>query len=501
MLRRPRAAPTRCPSTTATASSSTWSPSTTATRATARSLERLWPHVAARRRLHRRRCAQQRAHRGVPRAGQARVLRPAAASRSATRATRRSRCTPTGTTSSALRGSRTRSSSREALGERRGGARASPRSARRVPRRPPRVDRARAIARARDRLHPRLAPSSATSTPPRPRSRSRPAASSTRLPQPSCCDAPSSATGEEFAARRDGTREWDAYTPYELRNVGAFVRLGWRERAHELLDCFLDAPPPGRLEPVGRGRRPRRRASRASSATCRTPGSARTSSARCSTCSPTSARPTSRWCSAPACPTPGWRARASTVRGLRTPLRAARLHAAREAGDVLDADRDRACGRRAASSLRPPLPCAASHGTPVDGAVDDAGRERRESFRDPCGAVLTLRTGDISGSGREQSAPLRRESTSRVEPRARLRRALLRREVDVHDAEALRVAEAPLEVVEQRPGEVAAQVDALPRSRRARRARCVAQVGDAQRIVDAAVRRRPAGRRRRRRSR
>ena len=62
--------------------------------------------------------------------------------------------------------------------------------------------------------------------------------------------------------------------------------------------------------------------------------------------------------------------------------------------------------------------------------------------------------------------------------------------VDVDDAEALRVPEAPLEVVEQRPGEVAAQVDALLRSRRATARRCVAQVVDAQRIVDAAVARR-----------
>ena len=32
---------------------------------------------------------------------------------------------------------------------------------------------------------------------------------------------------------------WDAYTPYELRVVGTFVRLGWRERAQELLDYFF----------------------------------------------------------------------------------------------------------------------------------------------------------------------------------------------------------------------------------------------------------------------
>src|SRR5688572_11255155 len=32
---------------------------------------------------------------------------------------------------------------------------------------------------------------------------------------------------KEFTARRAGT-EWDVYTPYELRSVGTFVRLGWR---------------------------------------------------------------------------------------------------------------------------------------------------------------------------------------------------------------------------------------------------------------------------------
>jgi hypothetical protein len=42
-----------------------------------------------------------------------------------------------------------------------------------------------------------------------------------------------------FTDRRDGKESWDAYTPYELRVVGTFVRLGWRERAHELLDYFF----------------------------------------------------------------------------------------------------------------------------------------------------------------------------------------------------------------------------------------------------------------------
>ena len=44
---------------------------------------------------------------------------------------------------------------------------------------------------------------------------------------------------KEFVARRDGLAPWDVYTPYELRNVATFVRLGWRERAHELLEFFM----------------------------------------------------------------------------------------------------------------------------------------------------------------------------------------------------------------------------------------------------------------------
>ncbi|MBF6024514.1 discoidin domain-containing protein [Lysobacter niastensis] len=43
----------------------------------------------------------------------------------------------------------------------------------------------------------------------------------------------------EFVARRDGTREWKDYTPYELRTIGSFVRLGWREQAHDALAFFF----------------------------------------------------------------------------------------------------------------------------------------------------------------------------------------------------------------------------------------------------------------------
>jgi hypothetical protein len=50
---------------------------------------------------------------------------------------------------------------------------------------------------------------------------------------------------ENFVARRDGTLEWVDYTPYEWRVAGTFVRLGQKERAHELIDFFFgDSRPP-----------------------------------------------------------------------------------------------------------------------------------------------------------------------------------------------------------------------------------------------------------------
>jgi len=50
----------------------------------------------------------------------------------------------------------------------------------------------------------------------------------------------------EAVARRDGRREWKDYTPYELRSVSAFVRLGQPERAIALLDHFMrDRRPAG----------------------------------------------------------------------------------------------------------------------------------------------------------------------------------------------------------------------------------------------------------------
>lgn len=60
----------------------------------------------------------------------------------------------------------------------------------------------------------------------------------------------------EFVARRDGSKPWDDYTPYELRNVSAMIRLGHRERVDPMLDFFFadrrPAPWNGWAEVVGK---------------------------------------------------------------------------------------------------------------------------------------------------------------------------------------------------------------------------------------------------------
>jgi hypothetical protein len=44
---------------------------------------------------------------------------------------------------------------------------------------------------------------------------------------------------QAFQARREGKIAWKDYTPYELRTVATFVRLGWRDRLGELLAFFF----------------------------------------------------------------------------------------------------------------------------------------------------------------------------------------------------------------------------------------------------------------------
>lgn len=51
---------------------------------------------------------------------------------------------------------------------------------------------------------------------------------------------------EFFTARRDGTKDWNDYTPYENRIITAMLKLGRPERAHALMDWFMhDRRPAG----------------------------------------------------------------------------------------------------------------------------------------------------------------------------------------------------------------------------------------------------------------
>ncbi len=116
------------------------------------------------------------------------------------------------------------------------GRRAPRRHSRRV-RRATSPPRSRRPCAATGSTTSRAAPISATSTPHRPRSRSRRRTAQDVVP-PGVLENTFERYYTFFRDRADGA-PWDAFTPYEIRNLGAFVRLGWRDRAQELLAFFL----------------------------------------------------------------------------------------------------------------------------------------------------------------------------------------------------------------------------------------------------------------------
>lgn len=59
-----------------------------------------------------------------------------------------------------------------------------------------------------------------------------------RVPQPAL-DRTFDKYWQNFTDRRDGKIQWDAYTPYEWRTVGTFIRLGQKARAHAAVDFFF----------------------------------------------------------------------------------------------------------------------------------------------------------------------------------------------------------------------------------------------------------------------
>lgn len=65
-----------------------------------------------------------------------------------------------------------------------------------------------------------------------------PGSEQTRLPK-ALVDATFEKYWQGFVARRDGKMAWKDYTPYELRTIASFVRLGWRDRVGDLIAFFF----------------------------------------------------------------------------------------------------------------------------------------------------------------------------------------------------------------------------------------------------------------------
>ncbi|MGZ7040117.1 MAG: discoidin domain-containing protein, partial [Thermoanaerobaculia bacterium] len=61
-----------------------------------------------------------------------------------------------------------------------------------------------------------------------------------RLPQAALLRTFEKYYSENLVPRRDGKIAWDAYTPYELRNVATFIRLGQKDRANAALQYFMN---------------------------------------------------------------------------------------------------------------------------------------------------------------------------------------------------------------------------------------------------------------------
>ncbi len=301
MLRRPPRRRSASPSTTATASSSTRSPSTTATRATSASCTSMWPTRRRAPSTTSRRCARSGTtdEYSAPDKRAFYGLLPESISHE-------------GYSSHpvhsywddffALRGLKDAAMLAGVVGDDRARGALSPTLRDDFRRDLRRVDRAARWQSHKHRLSSRARPSSATSTR---RSTAIAIAPGGELDDPAAGGARAHVRallrGGRGAHRGGHRRRGRATRPTSCATSGRFVRLGERERALRRARRAARRPAAAGVEPVGRrssGAIPRRRAS---SATCRTPGSAPASSTRCAACSPTSARRTARWCSPPAC--------------------------------------------------------------------------------------------------------------------------------------------------------------------------------------------------------
>ncbi len=282
---------------------------------------------------------------------------------------------------------------------------------------------------------------------------------------------------KDFAARRTD-KGWDAYTPYEWRNLGTFIRLRWRDRGMELIDFLMNDRRPREwnqwAEVVGREPRKSRFVGDMPH------GWVASDYGRSLLDMFAFERPADETLVLMAGVPKAWTEHEGfAVKNLRTPFGPLSYSLRVEDKQVvLDVEEIRDADRRAGSRVAGRRPARTSVDSARSGAVDRHGAAHHA-------AAVHDRVPARSGrsmSGFVERGAVRRDH-SRIEMRARLRRALQRLVVDVHQAEALGEAVGPFEVVEQRPGEVAADVGALP-DRVVHGAQMLAQVVDTQRIFE-----------------
>ncbi|HEX6315333.1 MAG TPA: discoidin domain-containing protein, partial [Gemmatimonadaceae bacterium] len=284
----------------------------------------------------------------------------------------------------------------------------------------------------------------------------------------------------ESVARERGTRDWENYTPYELRSVGALVRLGKPREAHELLQFFF-----GHQRPEG--------FRHWAEVVWRDPSTPRFIGDMPHT-----------WVASDfvrsaldffgyeregdssfvvgAGVLPEWlEGEGLRVRGVRTHYGTLALTMARR-GAVVEAEVRGLRSPPGGVVLRPPV---GRRFTSVagDGTLQDDGSIRL--LRLPARLRAGVSARDVSVSPARQGRPSRADDVA-IKQSAGLGGALERFVIHMDDAEPPRVTQTPLEVVEQRPGEVAAHVG-TGLHRRAHRGDVGAIIVDAQHVVDAAI--------------
>jgi hypothetical protein len=283
----------------------------------------------------------------------------------------------------------------------------------------------------------------------------------------------------ESVARERGTREWENYTPYELRSVGALVRLGKPREAHELLQFFFGHQRPQGFrhwaEVVWRDL-----------STPRFIGDmphtwVASDFVRSALDFFGYEQEADSSFVVGAGVLPAWlEGEGLRVRGVRTHYGTLALTMVRR-GAVVEADVRGLRTPPGGVVLRPPV---GRRFTSVagDGRLLNDGSIRLLAL--PVRIRASLSAGESLSPGRE-GAPARLDDVA-IKEGAGFRRALERFVIHMDDAEPSRVPQAPLEVVEQRPGEVTTHIG-TGLHRRAYGGDVGAVVIDAQDVVDSTV--------------